>query len=97
MDVAINKEQIETIGNRIIELSEQLGNAIQQYCQVIEEVKIAWDGQAATSYISAVQDNNIPSLEELREILVDYGTYFKHVPGAYQVIDEVFANKPIEE
>lgn len=96
MNVYIDKDQVLAKADLIISDLEEFGNQISKLLAVIENINSAWDGDDALSYINILKERYIVNLNEFLKVMNDYSDYLKNVPGAYELLDEIFSSKVID-
>lgn len=95
MKIVIDKKSISKSGNEILECNEYINSDIKKLEGIIDSINNAWEGSDSLKFVNSMKDTYIKKLTELYEILNTYGEYLSNVPGAYEVLDETFANKNI--
>lgn len=96
MNVVINKSDITNYGSQIIDYSSEFQDEIKKFSALIESINTVWDGADALKYINTMKEKYIVGLEEMKNVLDEYGNYLKKVPETYSSVDEVFSSKNID-
>lgn len=96
MEVYIDKDSVSSEANTIISDLDEFKVQINKLLSVIENINSAWDGNDALKYVNTLKEKHIPNLNEFLENLNDYSDYLKNVPGAYELLDEIFASKVMD-
>lgn len=96
MNIEINKTDITNYGNQIIDYSNEFKDEIKKFSALIESINTAWDGADALKYINIMKEKYIVGLEEMKNVLDEYGNYLKKIPETYSALDEVFSSKSID-
>ena len=96
LNVLISKSDIINYGNQIVEYSSEFNDQIRKLNALIESINTAWEGADALKYINVMKEKYIVGLDEMKDVLEDYGNYLRKVPDTYSAIDEVFSSKTID-
>lgn len=96
MEVYIDKDSVSSKADTIISDLEEFKVQINKFLSVIENINSAWDGEDALKYINTLKEKHVPNLNEFLDFLNDYSNYLKNVPGAYELLDEIFASKVMD-
>lgn len=96
MNIVINKSDIKNYGNQIIDYSSDFKDEIKKFSALIETINTIWDGADALKYINVMKEKYILGLEEIQNVLDEYGNYLKKIPEAYSAVDEAFSSKNID-
>lgn len=96
MNIVISKSDISNYGSQIVDYSSEFKDEIRKISALIESINTVWDGADALKYINVMKEKYIIGLEEIKNVLDEYGNYLKKVPETYSAIDEVFSSKNID-
>lgn len=96
MNILINKNDITNYGNQVINYSTNFENEIKKFNSLIESINTVWEGADALKYINVMKEKYIVGLEELKDVLEEYGEYLRDVPETYSALEEVFTSRNIE-
>lgn len=96
MEIIVKSDEIRNLGNQMINYSNELDAAIAKINDLADKISSAWYGEDATRYINVLQSRFSKGLDELREVLDDYGRYLLDVPQSYEILDTNYENKYIE-
>ena len=78
--------------NSIKELNKELNNINK----ALESLKSGWSGKDATDFYNKIEKTYLPELKNAISILSTYTKYLKKIPRAYEIIDDSYANKKID-
>lgn len=95
MNIIINKYDINNYGCQIIDYSSELKYEIKKINGLIESINAIWDGADAIKYINVMKEKYIVGLEEMQNVLDEYGNYLKQIPEVYSSVEEVFSSRNI--
>lgn len=95
MNISIKKSSISSYGKQICDISSDFSSDINKLENVIEGINNAWQGADALKYVNKLRENYINNLNEIASDINKYGEYLVNTSGAYDLLDEIFANKNI--
>lgn len=95
MEVMINKTQTSKYGEKLISYTNSFEDDIKKITAIIENINLAWEGNESLKYVNVMKEKYIAGLQELKDVLEDYGTYLKKVSDSYSSVDEVYSSKKI--
>lgn len=96
MEILIDKENVKKTGKNILSYSEEFSTCIKRFESIIDSINTVWSGADALKYINVMKEKYAFSLEELNDVIKQYGMYLEKVPVAYDTLDEVFSSKNID-
>ena len=96
MNIQIDSNWANRIGNSILRDIEELNDYIKQLNNMIDNINEAWESDVAMEYVNIMREKNIPKLQELCEVLEKYGQFLQKAPQAYEILDEIFYSKTME-
>lgn len=96
MKISIRKEETRKLGDKIIEDSVQFGEDIKKFSNIIDSINTVWDGADALKYINMMREKYLPDMNELKDLLEEYGNYLKNAPEAYSIVEEIFSERKID-
>ena len=96
MEIIVKSDEIRNLGNQMINYSNELESAIAKINNLADKISGAWYGEDATRYINVLQSRFSKGLDELREVLDDYGRYLLDVPQSYEILDANYENRYID-
>lgn len=92
----IDKNETKRLGNELKNSCDTIDNIIKSINNQITNLKTAWSGDDATSFVNSYQEQVLPSLKELNNKLEEYGTYLNKVNNPYDTLDRIYASKHID-
>lgn len=92
----INTSSIETLSDQIKENIDDLKKEHENIKEYINDIKKGWKGENADKFYKAFEDIYLPNLISSINVLSEFQTFISKVPGAYETIDNSYANKNIE-
>jgi len=96
MEVVVNDRQILNLSKRLNNSAKELENEIKQIKNITSNISTSWTGNDALKYIEIIEKKYILGLEELQEKIESYAKYLENVPGAYELLDEIYSNREME-
>lgn len=96
MKYEINKDIIVKRGNDLLEYSQDFGEYIKQFLNIIDSINSVWEGADSLKYINVMKERFVPGLEKMNSVIKEYGDYLKKVPEVYDLIDEIYSSKNID-
>ena len=96
MNITVKKAEILKTGNDIVACSEDLTTSINRITAVIDNINSIWEGVDSLKYVNTMRDKYIVGLNELQDVVEEYGMYLRNIPEAYTILDETFASKQID-
>lgn len=96
MKYEINKDVIVKKGNELLEYSQDFGEYIKQFLNIIDSINYVWEGADSLKYINVMKERFVPGLEKMNSVIKEYGDYLKKVPEVYDLIDEIYSSKNID-
>lgn len=93
LNIQMNSFDTKRISNDVLNKVSELRSKVKQLESILDTLSVAWQSEAATSYITGMQEKTVFELNNLCDILQDYGNYLNRVPGAYERLDEVFLER----
>jgi len=96
LDILIKKSDILNYGNQIINYSNEFKDEINKFNALIDSINTIWEGSDALKYINVMKEKYIVGLEEMKNVLDEYGDYLTKVTETYSSVDEVFSTKNID-
>jgi len=96
LDILIKKSDILNYGNQIINYSNEFKDEINKFNALIDSINTIWEGSDALKYIKEMKEKYIVGLEEMKNVLDEYGDYLTKVTETYSSVDEVFSTKNID-
>lgn len=88
MEIRVNKDALIATGNNIIDKAKEFKFQIEQIKKLVEILKEHWQGKDMETYVEAMNNIYIPELENLCEVIEDYGSYLLDVKKEYDKLDE---------
>lgn len=96
MKVSINKSTVTRKANTILEECEDLEKISNRFLAVIDNINTAWTGADALKYVNNLKEKYVTELNNLTDVVKEYGNYMKNVPEAYDILDEIFESETID-
>ncbi|MBR2712816.1 MAG: hypothetical protein IKE73_03815 [Bacilli bacterium] len=91
----INTKRITNISTSYKAILESLKEEQININKSINELKQGWQGEKASRYINAIEDEYLVELKEAIILLNKYYTYLSKIPNVYEKLDESYLNKKI--
>ncbi len=96
MNIEINVSDVASYGKQMVECSGMFDDSVKEFNALIDAINTIWDGADALKYVNTMREKYIVGLNELKEYMLEYGTYLQKVPESYSALDEVFSSKNID-
>jgi hypothetical protein len=96
MNITIKKDEVLKIGKSIIDDASDFEDETKKLLSIIDNINLAWEGADALKYINILKDKYIVGLNELSDVIKNYGEYLKNVPEAYMLLDEAYCSENID-
>ena len=96
MKVIVEKNEIDTLARELYNYSEEFGDEIKKIRNIAGNIGTVWSGNDASKYIEVLQEKYILGLEDLKQIIEEYAIYLNNIPEAYELLDNIYADKNIE-
>lgn len=96
MEILIDKESVKKSGRDILAYSEEFLIYIKRFEAIIDSINNVWNGNDALKYINVMKEKYALGLEELDDVIKDYGLYLEKVPTTYDTLDEIFSSRNID-
>jgi len=95
LEVIVKCDEIKSLATEASNYSEQLADEIKKIRNIIDNIGMAWNAADAKRYSDVVREKYILGLEALKEVIDEYVVYLNNIPEAYELLDDIYANKPI--
>lgn len=96
LKVSIDKNSINRKSKIILNECEDLYKLNNRFISVIDNINTAWSGADALKYINTLKEKYVTELNNLTDVVNEYGIYMKNVPEAYDILDEIFESETID-
>lgn len=95
MEININSSDVTSLAIQLYDCAESLENEIKKIRNTINNVSSAWTGNDAAKYVNVMQEKYILGLEELKDKITAYAVYLNNIPGAYDLLENIYSDKHI--
>lgn len=95
MKITVNKNSISKAADEMLDANLGIESEIKKFLNIVSNINEAWKGSDALAYVERLSNTYIPKLQEYSKYINNYGEYLKNIPGAYELLDELYANKNI--
>lgn len=96
MDFTIKKNEVTKYGTMLKNYTADFDTQIKKFNSILDNINSAWEGADALKYINIMKEKNLTNMNELTDILNEYGNYLTKIPGAYSNLDEIFTSRKID-
>lgn len=96
MKVSIDKSAVRRKSQTILDECEDLVKLSKRFLNVIDSINTAWSGADALKYVNNLKEKYVTELNNLTDVVKEYGNYMKNVPEAYDILDEIFESETID-
>ncbi len=91
MDLKINYDETISVGNQVQTKGSEFQSLLNQIKTTNQDLKAAWEGQDASKYANAVEEQ-AQSMQKLCDTINEIGEFLVKVGQAYQKAAEENAN-----
>ena len=88
MKVFISKDEVEKAGVKLLSLSSEYNEKVNEIKNLSDKIKHCWTGEDASAYCQLLTEKCIPALERINETIENFGNYLKKVPNVYSTFDK---------
>ena len=96
MKVSIDKTAVRRKSKTILDECEDLAKLSNRFLNVVDSINTAWNGADALKYVNNLKEKYVTELNNLTDVVKEYGTYMQNVPEAYDILDEIFESETID-
>ena len=96
-NINVEYDNLTETGNNIVELSEKFSEEVRKINENVNKIEKIWSGKDSEIYLNRMRNEYIQNLNELSNILNEYGKYLLKVERGYELLDSTFASRKIEE
>lgn len=96
MKIKVEDASINHLVAKLSQNVDDLDTEINKMINIVDRIKVAWQGPDATKYVEAIESKYILGLRELENKLNNYTEHLKNIPEVYETLDDAYATRHIE-
>ena len=90
---------IDYVTSKSVELNDNidlLRSELKKLITVVGDLSSGWKGEEASEFVKKIDEDYINKMQDLISKIEKYQVFLSKTPGAYQLLDDIYAEKKIE-